>query len=104
MKKYEYNNYNIAYEMALNFFRLLIATLIFVIPVDIRTAILISLAIMGISIFINYKKPRIKDIYHFLDINQAVLFEYFLQILRLKAIFYTSTWAEVLWNIEGIGR
>ena len=60
-KKYEYYNYNLAYEMALNFFRLLIATLIFVIPVDIRMAILISLAIMGISIFINYKKPRIKD-------------------------------------------
>lgn len=60
-KKYEYNNYNLAYEMALNFSRLLAATLIFVIPVDIRVAILMSLGIMSLSIFVNFKKPRIKD-------------------------------------------
>lgn len=60
-KKYEYNNYNLAYEMALNFHRLLIATLIFILPVDIRSAILITLAIMGLGMFVNFKVPEIED-------------------------------------------
>ena len=60
-KKYEYNNYNLAYEMALNYHRLLIATLIFILPVDIRSAILITLAIMGFGMFVNFKVPEIED-------------------------------------------
>ena len=49
-KKYEYNNYNLAYEMSLNFHRLLIATLIFILPIDIRTAILITQRLQGFKI------------------------------------------------------
>lgn len=60
-KKYEYNNYNLAYEMSLNFHRLLIATLIFVLPIDIRAAIIITLAVILVSVFIDFKKPKIKD-------------------------------------------
>ena len=60
-KKYEYNNYNLAYEMSLNFHRLLIATLVFVLPIDIRMAILITLALMMVSVFVGFKRPNIKD-------------------------------------------
>lgn len=60
-KKYEYNNYNLAYEMSLNFHRLLIATLIFILPIDIRMAILITLALMMVSVFVGFKRPKIKD-------------------------------------------
>jgi hypothetical protein len=60
-KKYEYNNYNLAYEMVLNFQRLFIATLIFVLPVGIREAILVTLVLIFSVTFVNFKLPNIKD-------------------------------------------
>ena len=60
-KKYEYNNYNLAYEMSLSFHRLLIATLMFVLPIDIRMAILITLGLMLVSVFVGFKRPKMKD-------------------------------------------
>ncbi len=60
-KKYEYNNYNLAYEMALNFQRLFVATLIFILPVGIREAILIALGLMFLAVFVDFKHPKMKD-------------------------------------------
>jgi hypothetical protein len=47
--------------MSLNFHRLLIATLVFVLPIDIRMAILVTLALMMVSVFVGFKRPKIKD-------------------------------------------
>lgn len=60
-KKYEYSNYNLAYEMSLNFHRLLLATIIFILPVGIREAILISLGLMFLAVFADFKLPKMKD-------------------------------------------
>ena len=47
--------------MSLNFHRLLLATIIFILPVGIREAILISLGLMFLAVFADFKLPKMKD-------------------------------------------
>ncbi len=54
-KKYEYYNYNLMYEVVLNTFRTVLMFIIFIFNFDLRTMIYISLLVIIVGVFINFK-------------------------------------------------
>jgi hypothetical protein len=60
-KKFEYNNYNLAYEMAENFIRLIASLLLFVLPLDLRGDIYLVCGLMFIGCLFKFKIPKISE-------------------------------------------
>ena len=60
-KKFEYNNYNLAYEVVQNSFRSIALLCIYVFNIDLKTMIYILLAFMFIGAFMNFKQLDKKD-------------------------------------------
>ena len=61
-KKYELNNYNYAFEIIQNVFRFLVILFLFLFVSDTKDMLYITLIIMSISIFINFKNNKTKKI------------------------------------------
>ena len=59
-KKYEYYNYNLMYEVVLNTFRTALMFILFIFNFDLRTMIYISLLIVILGVFINFKDADIE--------------------------------------------
>ncbi len=60
-KKFEYNNYNLAYELAENFIRLLASVLLFVLPFGLRGDIYVVCGLMLCGCLIKFKIPKISE-------------------------------------------
>ena len=60
-KKFEYNNYNLAYELAENFIRLLASLLLFVLPLDLRGDIYLVCGLMLFGCLFKFKIPKISE-------------------------------------------
>ena len=60
-KKFEYNNYNLAYEMAENFIRLVASLLLFVLPLDLRGDIYLVCGLMFLGCLFKFKIPKINE-------------------------------------------
>ena len=60
-KKFEYNNYNLAYEMAENFIRLVASLLLFVLPLDLRGDIYLVCGLMFLGCLFKFKIPKIDE-------------------------------------------
>lgn len=63
-KKFEYYNYNLIYELTQNFFRSVVTLLLFVINIDIKFMVYITLGFVFIGIFLKfqYNKNEIKTL------------------------------------------
>ena len=63
-KKFEYYNYNLIYELTQNFFRSVVTLLLFVINIDIKLMVYITLGFVFIGIFLKfqYNKNEIKTL------------------------------------------
>ena len=59
-KKYEYYNYNFAYEIVLNSFRTVVMFILFISKFDLRSMIYITLLIIIIGVFIDFKDVSIE--------------------------------------------
>lgn len=60
-KKFEYDNYNLAYELAEDFIRTLASLLIFVLPLDLKGDIYLVCALMFAGCFFKFKIPKIEE-------------------------------------------
>lgn len=60
-KKFEYDNYNLAYELAEDFIRTLASLLIFVLPLDLKGDIFLVCALMLFGCFFKFKIPKIEE-------------------------------------------
>lgn len=61
-KKYEYNSYNLAYEITQNVFRLALATIFYIFNFDIRTMMYITLLVIASSALFKFEEPNIPDL------------------------------------------
>jgi len=60
-KKFEYNNYNLAYELAENFIRLFASLLLFVLPIDLRGDIYLICSLMLLGCLFKFKIPKVAE-------------------------------------------
>lgn len=60
-KKFEYDNYNLAYELAEDFIRTLASLLIFILPLDLKGDIFLVCALMFGGCFFKFKIPKIEE-------------------------------------------
>ena len=60
-KKFEYQNYNLVYEITQNLFRTLIVAILYLFIKDLKTMIIIVLLFIGSSIFFKFKNVAIDD-------------------------------------------
>ena len=60
-KKFEYDNYNLAYELAEDFIRTLASLLIFILPLDLKGDIFLVCALMFAGCFFKFKIPKIEE-------------------------------------------
>lgn len=60
-KKFEYDNYNLAYELAEDFIRTLASLLIFILPLDLKGDIFLVCALMFAGCFLKFKIPKIEE-------------------------------------------
>lgn len=61
-KKFEYNSYNLAYEVTQNIFRLALATFFYFCNFDIKTMMYITLAVIASSALFKFKEPNIPNL------------------------------------------
>lgn len=54
-KKFEYQNYNLAYEVTQNFFRTVVVAVLYFFINDLRLMIIISLVFIGLGAFLKFK-------------------------------------------------
>lgn len=59
--KFEYNNYNLAYEMIQNVFRTVIVLVLLIFVDDLKLMIYITLGIMALGILMNFKKTNLRN-------------------------------------------
>lgn len=60
-KKYEYYNYNLLYEMSLNFLRSFVLLIMYLFINDLKVMIYITLLFFVIGLLINFEKSNLKD-------------------------------------------
>ena len=60
-KKFEYNNYNLMYEIVCKIFRFIILAISYIFIDDLKMMIYLSILVILIGIFVNIKKIRKKD-------------------------------------------
>ena len=65
-KKYEYYNFNMVYEIVLNFFRTIVMFILFMSNFDLRTMIYFTLLVIIMGVFIEFKDVNI-DKYKVVD-------------------------------------